>query len=59
MSKKNKTLQLRNKQIYADYITHIRNGTLVMDVYALVAHKYELDADYIRQIIRYQARTRH
>ena len=56
MSKKNKTLQWRNREIYADFCAHLRNGLPTMDAYAALSNTYDLDADYLRAIIRDQAR---
>ena len=57
MVKRNKTLQWRNKQIYAEYLAHLRNHVPVMDIYAILARNYDIDSDYIRQIIRKQAKV--
>ena len=57
MVKRNKTLQWRNKQIYAEYLAHLRNNVPVMDIYAILARNYDIDSDYIRQIIRKQAKV--
>jgi hypothetical protein len=55
MSKKNKILQWRNKEIYAEYIAHLRNGLSVMMAYATVAHRYDLSEESIRKIVAQQA----
>ena len=58
MVKRNKTLQWRNKQIYAEYLVHLRNNVPVMEIYAILARNYDIDSDYVRQIIKKQA-TEH
>ena len=56
MNRRNKVIEWRNREIYAEYIAHLRNGLPAMDAYATCAHYYDLDADYIRRVIREQAR---
>ena len=58
MSKRNKTLQWRNREIYADFCAHLRNGLPTMDAYAICGQKYGIDPDYLRAIIREQAKKR-
>jgi hypothetical protein len=53
---RNKTLQWRNRQIYAEFIAHLRNGQPIMMAYTIVAENYGVDADYVRAIIREQAK---
>ena len=56
MNRRTKSIEQRNREIYADYCAHLRNGLPAMDAYAACAHYYDLDADYIRRVIREQAR---
>ena len=58
MNRRNKTIAWRNKEIYAEYIAHLRNGQPVMLAYTIIAEKFDLDADHIRKIIRQQAKSR-
>ena len=56
MNRRTKSIEQRNREIYADYCAHLRNGLPAMDAYAACAHYYDLDADYIRRVIREQAK---
>lgn len=56
MNRRNKTLERRNRQIYAEYIAHLRNSFPAMDAYAALSLTYDLDVDHIRRIIRQQAK---
>jgi hypothetical protein len=56
MNRRNKTIEYRNRQIYAEYITHIRNGLPTMLAYATIANKYDLGEESIRKIVAKQAR---
>ena len=56
MNRRTKSIEQRNREIYADYCAHLRNGLPAMDAYTACAHHYDLDADYIRRVIREQAR---
>ena len=56
MNRRNKTIEYRNRQIYAEYIVHIRNGLPAMDAYAALSNTFDLDVDHIRRIIREQSR---
>ena len=56
MNRRTKSIEQRNREIYADYCAHLRNGLPAMDAYTACAHYYDLDADYIRRVIREQAR---
>jgi hypothetical protein len=57
MYRKNKTLQWRNQEIYAEYCAHLRNGIPIMDIYAALGNRYDLSEDNIRRIIAYQAKS--
>ena len=57
MVKRNKTLQWRNKQIYAEYLAHLRNGMPVMLAYATIAHYYDLSENHVRNIIMAAAKN--
>ncbi len=58
MYRRNKTIEWRNREIYADFCAHLRNGMPTMQAYAVCAHKYDLDEDSIRKIVRYQAKCK-
>ena len=51
-----KIIEDRNKEMYADYVAHLRNGIAVMDIYAILSHRYGIDSDYLRRIIRKEAK---
>ena len=51
MYRKNKTLQWRNRQIYADYTAHLRNGMPIMLIYATLGEQYDLGEERIRKIV--------
>ena len=55
MYRRNKTIEWRNREIYADFCAHLRNGMPAMQAYAACAHRYDLDEDSIRKIVRNQA----
>ena len=56
MNRRNKTIELRNREIYADFCAHIRNDTPIMDAYAALAYRYALSEQRIREIIMEQAK---
>ena len=56
MYRKNKTLQWRNRQIYADYTAHLRNGMPIMLIYATLGNQYDLSEQRIREIVASQAK---
>ena len=56
MYRKNKTLQWRNQEIYAQYCAHLRNGLPVMDIYATLGNQYDLSEQRIREIVAEQAK---
>ena len=53
----NPTLQCRNQEMYANYLELLRKGTPIMDIYAILSLRYGIDSDYLRRIIRNQARN--
>lgn len=55
MNRRTKSIEQRNREIYADYIAHLRNGLPVMMAYATVAHRYDLSEESIRKIVAQQA----
>jgi hypothetical protein len=56
MNRRNKTIEYRNRQIYAEYITHLRNGLPAMIAYAACGNTYDLSEESIRKIVAKQAR---
>ena len=56
MYRKSKTLQWRNREIYADYCAHLRNGTPIMEIYTILGLHYDLSEDNIRRIVAVQAK---
>ena len=56
MNRRSKTIELRNREIYADYCAHLRNGQPVMMAYAYCAHRYDLSEVRIREIVTEQSR---
>ena len=58
MYRRNKTIEWRNREIYAEFCAHLRNGMPTMQAYAACAHKYDLDEDSIRKIVRNQAKCK-
>lgn len=58
MYRRNKTIEWRNREIYADFCAHLRNGMPAMQAYAACAHRYDLDEDSIRKIVRNQAKCK-
>ena len=56
MNRRNKTIEYRNRQIYAEFIVHIRNGLPVMDAYAACGYSYDLSEETIRKIVAEQSR---
>ena len=57
MNRRNKTIECRNRQIYAEYIAHIRNGLPVMMAYATIAYKYGLSENHVRNIVMDKAKN--
>ena len=56
MNRRSKTIERRNREIYAEYIAHIRNGQPVMLAYAALGNRYDLSEESIRKIIAEQSR---
>ena len=56
MNKRSKTIERRNRQIYAEYIEHIRSGMPVMEAYAACGNTYDLSEESIRKIVAEQSR---
>ena len=56
MNRRTKSTECRNKEIYADYCAHLRNGLSSMDAYAACAYVYDISEDHVRKIIREQAK---
>ena len=56
MYRKSKTLQWRNREIYADYCAHLRNRTPIMEIYTILGLHYDLSEDNIRRIVAEQAK---
>ena len=56
MNRRSKTIEQRNREIYADYCAHLRNGQPVMMAYAYCAHRYDLSEVRIREIVVEQSR---
>ena len=56
MYRKSKTLQWRNREIYAEYCVHLRSGIPIMDIYAALGNRYDLSEDNIRRIVADQAK---
>ena len=56
MNRRNKTIEYRNRQIYAEYIAHIRNGLPAMYAYAACGNSYDLSEESIRKIVAEQSR---
>ena len=57
MNRRNKTIAWRNKEIYAEYIAHLRNGQPVMLAYTIIAEKFDLSENHIRNIIMDRAKN--
>lgn len=55
MYRKSKSQQYRDRQIYADYIAHLRNGQPIMLIYAILARLYDLSEERVRHIVLQQA----
>ena len=54
MNRRNKTIEYRNRQIYAEFCCHIRNDTSTMLAYAILGHAYDLTEESIRKIVAEQ-----
>ena len=58
MYRRNKTLEWRNKEIYAEFCAHLRNGMPTMQAYATCANKYDLTEVSVRKIVSMQAKCK-
>ena len=58
MYRRNKTIEWRNREIYAEFCAHLRNGMPTMQAYATCAHKYDLSEIRIREIVAEQAKRK-
>lgn len=56
MNRRSKTIEYRNRQIYTEYIGHIRSGLPVMETYAHIGYRHDLSEESIRKIVAEQAR---
>lgn len=56
MYRKSKSIQWRNKEIYAEFCAHLRNGQPLMLAYAALGNRYDLSEERIRKIIYEQAK---
>ena len=45
MYRKSKSIQWRNREIYAEFCAHLRNGTSYMDAYAACGNRYDLSEE--------------
>lgn len=57
MNRRTTSIEQRNREIYADYIAHLRNGMPVMMAYATIAHRYDLSENHVRNIIMAAAKN--
>ncbi len=58
MYRRNKTIEWRNKEIYAEFCAHLRNGLPIMQAYAACAHNYDLTEVSVRKIVFNQAKRK-
>ena len=58
MNRRNKTIECRNREIYADFCAHLRNGLPTMQAYATCAYHYDLSEVNIRKIVAEQAKRK-
>ena len=56
MNRRNKTIEWRNREIYAEYIAHLRNGMPTMLTYAILANNFDLSEESIRKIVAEQSK---
>ena len=56
MNRRNKTIEWRNKEIYAEYIAHLRNSMPIMMAYAILANNFDLSEESIRKIVAEQSK---
>jgi hypothetical protein len=57
MNRRNQVIEWRNREIYAEYIAHLRNGLPVMLAYATIANHYGLSENHVRNIIMDKAKN--
>mgnify|MGYP002514978445 CR=1 FL=1 len=57
MYRRTKTIKQRNREIYADYCAHLRNGQPIMEIYAALGNRYDLSEDNIRRIVAAEAKN--
>ena len=58
MNRRNKTIEYRNREIYAEFCSHIRNDTPTMLAYAMLANRFDLSEVHIREIVAEQAKRK-
>lgn len=58
MYRRNKTIEWRNREIYAEFCAHLRNGMPTMQAYASCAYKYDLTEVSVRKIVSRQAKCK-
>ena len=56
MYRKSKTLQWRNREIYAEYCVHLRSGIPIMEIYSIIGYHYDLSEESIRKIVAQEAK---
>ena len=56
MYRKSKTLQWRNREIYAEYCAHLRSGIPIMEIYSIIGYRYDLSEESIRKIVAQEAK---
>jgi Mor family transcriptional regulator len=57
MNRRTKSIEQRNREIYAEYIAHLRNGLPTMMAYATIAYKYDLSENHVRNIVMDKAKN--
>lgn len=57
MNRRSRSTEWRNNEIYAEYIDHLRNGLPTMMAYAIIAEKYDLSENHVRNIIMNKAKN--
>lgn len=58
MNRRSKSIEHRNRQIYAEFCVHIRNDTPIMLAYAALGNRYDLSEVQIRAIVAEQAKRK-
>ena len=58
MNRRSKTIEYRNREIYAEFCVHIRNDTPTMLAYAALGNRYDLSEVQIRAIVAEQSKKR-